>query len=649
MPAVDFLNRNWEWLLGGNWLARIGIVALVIGTGFFISLAIDRGWLGETERVALGIAGGLALLGAGEYWRKRYDVWAQTVTGGGLAILYLSVYGAFALYELIGPLPAFGVFSLITVAGAALALRYDAPGVAALSIFGGFATPLLLRDGLPDERLLLAYVLVMDAGVLVLASFRNWRWLTLMAWAGSLVLFGFWQWELGPTVALSQIGITAIFLMFSAATIAFNIVRQRPSNAGDLALLTLNALAYYGISYELLNDEYRSWMGAFTASLAVFYVLLAVAAHMRGTAQLNLRLFSAGLAVVFAVLAVPIQFGGPWVSVAWAVEGLVLIWLSFPTRMRELRWFGYATFGVFAIWLLAVDTPRTFGEDISFFLNWYMLSYGIAIITFGLAGWLLRKRQDELDVPEQIAYVVFAVGAAVAAAVAVPVQLDGVWVAIGWSVEAALILTLSGRLALAELRWASYGLLVAVLVRLLAWDTFGLDLDTFRPVINWRFLPFAVGIGTLYFAAIMVRGQSSRSDLRMTKAEMLAALPTLLVVANFATLWLLSAEVIASSRSTLFGLSDATSGNVANLGLSLLWAIYAVVLIVLGVARRWRWVRVAGLSLLAVPVVKLFAFDSLVLEQEYRVISFIVLGLILVASGLFYQRYSRIIRGFLFE
>jgi uncharacterized membrane protein len=227
--------------------------------------------------------------------------------------------------------------------------------------------------------------------------------------------------------------------------------------------------------------------------------------------------------------------------------------------------------------------------------------------------------------------------------------LDGVWVAIGWSVEAALILTLSGRLALAELRWASYGLLVAVLVRLLAWDTFGLDLDTFRPVINWRFLPFAVGIGTLYFAAIMVRGQSSRSDLRMTKAEMLAALPTLLVVANFATLWLLSAEVIASSRSTLFGLSDATSGNVANLGLSLLWAIYAVVLIVLGVARRWRWVRVAGLSLLAVPVVKLFAFDSLVLEQEYRVISFIVLGLILVASGLFYQRYSRVIRGFLFE
>ena len=61
-----------------------------------------------------------------------------------------------------------------------------------LSIFGGFATPLLLQEQLPDQRLLLAYVLVLDVGVLALAGFRNWRWFTLLAWVGSLVLFAFW-------------------------------------------------------------------------------------------------------------------------------------------------------------------------------------------------------------------------------------------------------------------------------------------------------------------------------------------------------------------------------------------------------------------------------------------------------------------------
>ena len=79
----DFGKWNWEWLVGGNWLARIGVVALIFGVAFFISLAIDRGWLGEVERVALGLIAGMALIGAGEYWRKRYAVWAQTVTGAG--------------------------------------------------------------------------------------------------------------------------------------------------------------------------------------------------------------------------------------------------------------------------------------------------------------------------------------------------------------------------------------------------------------------------------------------------------------------------------------------------------------------------------------------------------------------------------------
>ena len=110
-PSGIFADWNWEWLLGGNWLARIGIVAIIFGVAFFISLAIDRGWLGEAERVILGVAAGLAFIGGGEYFRRRYGVWAQTVTGGGIAILYLSVYGAFALYGLISTELAFGAFA----------------------------------------------------------------------------------------------------------------------------------------------------------------------------------------------------------------------------------------------------------------------------------------------------------------------------------------------------------------------------------------------------------------------------------------------------------------------------------------------------------------------------------------------------------
>ena len=655
-PMGALSDRNWEWLLGGNWLARIGIVALIFGVAFFISLAIDRGWLNETGRVLLGVAGGLVLIAAGEYFRNRFGVWAQTVTGGGIAILYLSVYGAFALYILISTELAFGAFALITLAGALLSLRHEAVGVAVLATFGGFATPLLLQDELPDERWLLVYVLVLDVGVLALAAFRNWRWFTLLAWVGSLVLFGFWHLELDPSVALAQVGITAIFLVFVGATVAFHVIRRQAVGVADLVLVTLNAAGYYGISYALMNGPYDDWMGGFTALVAVFYVALGAACRIRGPEQLNLTLFSAGIAVVLAVLAVPIQFGGPWISLAWGLEGLVLIWLSFPLRMRELRWAGYAMFVVNALWLLTRDTPAALGDDLTPFFNEYMISYAGAIVLPVLAGWYLHLRRSDLEPGEEKAIPLFGIRAAIFAAAVIPVQVDGVWIPIAWAVEALLALALSIRLRMVELRWFSYGLLAAMLVRLLGIDTFDVDPGTFRPVLNLRFLAFAVGIAALYLAgwmAFRTRNEDSTRDeeasSRVAQIDALAAFPALLALANLLTLWLLSWEVVDSANSDFFALSRDASENVASLGLSLLWALYAAILIVLGVVRRLRWVRIAGLALLALPVIKLFAHDSRTLEQEYRVIAFIALGLILLSGGLLYQRYSRAVRGFLFE
>ena len=646
---VDLVGWNWEWLVGGNWLARIGAVALILGVAFFISLSIDRGWLGETERVLLGVVGGLVLLAAGEYWRKRYAVWAQAIIGGGLAILYLSVYGAFALYGLIGPLVALGSFSVITVAGAALSLRQEAAAVAVIAILSGFATPLLLQEKLPDQRLLLVYVLVLDIGVLALASFRNWRWFTLLALIGSLVLFQFWQQELDPSTGLALLGASAIFLIFVGATVAFNLIWKRAGQNFDLALVTLNAAAYYGFSYDLISGAYDSWLGGFTVALAAFHALLAFACRLRGAEQFNLSVFAAGLATVFAVIAAPIALGGPWISIAWGLEGLVLVWMSFPVKMRELRWFGYVMFAVSAIWLIAADTPAALREDLTPFYNEYLLTFAAAVLFPALAGWILHLRRGEMDPREHAAIPAFALRSAIFAAVLVPTQVDGVWIAVGWLAESMFLLWLSHPIRTREIRWLAFALLAATIVRLLGWDTFDIDLERFIPVLNWRFLAFVAGIATLYWAAWLEYRRGPNMPFAISDVEKKAAFPALLALASLATLWLLAAEIIAAADSGRFDLSPEVAENLASMGLSLLWAVYAAVLIALGVARRWRWVRIAGLALLAAPVVKLFAFDSRLLEQEFRVIAFLVLGLLLVAGGLLYQRYSRVLRGFFFE
>ena len=536
-PENRPVSRDWEWVLGGNWLARIGILALIFGVGFFLKLAFDNDWIDETGRVVLGLVAGLALLGGGEYWSRRYAAWARAVTGGGIAVLYLSVFAAFSLYYLLPALATLGASLLVTTTAAGLALRYESRAVAVLGMVGGFVAPLLLAESLAEQWVLLTYVLVLDLGVLALAAFRNWRWFTLLGLVGSLILFGFWKEELDPSLLLAQVGITVIFLIFVGATTLFHLFWRRSAGPLDHALMVVNAAAYFGISYLLLFEKFRDWMGGFTLLLAVFYALLSYAILTRRREHLALSLFAAGIAVAFLTIAIPVQLdGGPWLGVAWAAEGTVLIWLSFILRIRQLRWFGLAAL----------------------------------IVTL---GWLLPD----------------------------------------------LAFDLSGN------------------------DSFHRYEDSGRPIVNQRFLTYLIIIGAAYLSA----SAWWRWRDKCWTAEDQSIVKAFLAVANALSLWILSVQVVTAVDLATTGVS--TAGNVKSLSLSGLWALYAAVLIVLGIVRRWRWLRLSGLGLLAVPVVKLFIYDAFSLEREYRVAAFIGLGALMVAGGFLYQRYSRVIRGFLLD
>ena len=652
-PVAGWLDRtagwNWEWLLGGNWLARLGAVALVLGAVFFLKLGIDNNWIGERGQVFLGLVAGLALIAGGEYWQQKYPIWAQPLTGAGISVLYASIFVAFAFYDLLPPLAAFGLFSLVTLAAAALALRYESITIAVIGIFGGFLTPLFFNERLPDQRLLLAYVLVLDLGVLALATFRNWRWFTLLSLAGSLGLYGFWQAELNPELLLGQVGITLIFLIFVAATTLFHIIWRRPAGPQDQALMVVNAAAYFGISYWLLFDEFRPWIGGFTVLLALFYGVLGYAVLKRSGEQVYLSLFALGIGLVFVTIAVPVQLGGPWISVAWATEGLVLVWLASYLKMHQLRWFGVGVFAIFAVWLLLSDTPEALGAGLRPFWNVYLPAYVSAVAITYLAAYLLNRQKESLLPWEQALFPAFLVAANLFLTLGFATQVPGQWIALTWTGEALVLMAVSLRLGLIELRLFSLGLLAIVVVRLLAFDTFNVDSETFRPIINQRFLSFTVGTAGMYLAVLMLWRWGDGQPHSWWVPISRFGWPSLLAISSFLTLWILSAEIITSVESGFVYVPRSYQDDLISLALSLLWAVYAAVLLVLGIVRRWTRVRQAGLALMAIPVIKLFAFDVFALEQEYRVAAFLGLGALLVAGGYLYQRHTSAIRGFLFE
>jgi uncharacterized membrane protein len=80
-----------ESKVGLTWLNRIGVVTLVLGVAFFFKWAVDNNWIGPSGRVMLGLLAGFLTLGFADYlWRKGQQIYAQGITGAGIAIVYIS-------------------------------------------------------------------------------------------------------------------------------------------------------------------------------------------------------------------------------------------------------------------------------------------------------------------------------------------------------------------------------------------------------------------------------------------------------------------------------------------------------------------------------------------------------------------------------
>jgi uncharacterized membrane protein len=543
---------NWEQIVGGNWLARVGVLALIIGVAFFLKLAVDNDWIGPTGRVALGIVGGMALLGAGEYWQRKYPILAQALSGGGIGILYLSLFAAHSIFGLIGVYVATGILLLISLTSAAVAIRYESTALAIISIFGAFLAPFILGAFSPEsiDSLagtdsgidMLVYIMVVGIGVLALSTFRNWRWMTILAWVGSLASYGGWYAQFGSDAGIltAQLSLTLIFLTFVGATTLYHIIWRRAPKGVDQASMMANALSYFAISFGIMSDDFDLWMGAFSLTIALFYGGLAYLALRRSTTNAPLSFFALGIALVFLTVAIPVQLGdSAWTTIAWVAQGAVLMWVAFQVRMPRVRIFGYAAFALVAIRLVLFDTP--------------------------------------------------------------------------------------------------------------------VDLNTYGVILNERMLAFALSITAMYVTAYLF--WRYREALSKSEKSIASVFPVFLGAASFFTLWILGAEIISGFDKQLGGLTsnEWQSGvgeslqNAQNLSITSLLALYAAILLTVGIIGKWRMVRFAALALLVIPIAKVFLYDVFTLERVFRIVAFMGLGGLLVIGGYVYQRFGKAIRGYFVE
>ncbi len=383
-----FASRDLEARIGGQWFARIGIVAMLIGFATFFAYAVNQGWINEPMRVVIGVACGALALILGEMWRERYPAYSQILTGGGLALEYFSFYAAFSFYGLI-PFPvAFLIFTAITASGGWLALRANAVGVAIIAILGGFSTPVFLGWDKNQIGLYFTYFAILDLGVLGLAALRPWRALNLLSFIATIVWMLSWYggFYASADLPLFMAFLTLFFIIFTLAGIAHHVIRREREEGFDLALLLLSAAFYFILGHAILKPEYGDFLGLFAAGLAALYLFLTLlvrAVHPEGS---KVSFAFLALAVAFLTIAIPLQFDGRPITLAWAAEATVLVLAGFHMASKRLRVAGVILLTLVALRLFATE----YEIDLQNFVpvaNGRFLTYAFAIAAMFAVAW----------------------------------------------------------------------------------------------------------------------------------------------------------------------------------------------------------------------------------------------------------------------
>jgi uncharacterized membrane protein len=389
-----------ESMIGRRWVGWAAIALILFAAAFFLKYAFDNRWIGELGRVSIGVAAGVALTVLGfRYHHRGWRVFSQILTAGGVVLLYLSAYAAFGYYHLVTQKAAFIYLGILVAEAAGLALVYNAPAIAIMALIGGFLSPLLLHSDRDQYRSLFGYIVALDVGALALL--KHWHGLSSLAFAGTHLLFWIWYADRYHPRKLAAVMTfhAVVFLLFLIAHIARRIVRSSTPSIEDLALLLLNPFVFFATSYHLLNPWYHDWMGVFATGMALVYAGATKLLLDRSSAKAGEALILIGVAITFVTLAIPIQLRSNWITIAWAVEALVVLWTGIETKTKRLHGLSWILFALALGKAVFWDAP---GEVrpvfIPVFNRYFLSSLFVVACLFG-AAWLYRR----LDTKETFA------------------------------------------------------------------------------------------------------------------------------------------------------------------------------------------------------------------------------------------------------
>lgn len=420
---------------------------------------------------------------------------------------------------------------------------------------------------------------------------------------------------------------------------------DRGERAGADQAANIVSLATIGwLPVDLLVGGLPEWSAGAALVLHVLLVIASTARLASPHAATMATTLGGGVSLVWSGLATPIGLATVTaetrlaVFVAFGLVGAVLPVLWPRLRSQE------AAHRASALAMLLTFLPvRRALETIAPALPGGVLPVLYAVVALGLTLIVRRSLVDSDDRQRSSALAWMAGATTFFVTTAIPLQLANEWVTIGWALEAAVLLALFRRIDHPGLKYVALGLYATVAVRLLLNPyVLGYYERSDVRIFNWLSYTYlvpalALFVGAQWLSTVeLVRRRPWESFYARAVPWFAAGLFALGLAVVFGWVHLTIFDWFATSSTLTIPFERLPARDLA---ISIAWAVFALVLLALGVWRRAMPLRVASLALMMLTALKVFLYDLSNLRDLYRVAALVGLALSLIVISLAYRRF----------
>ncbi|WEK18047.1 MAG: DUF2339 domain-containing protein [Candidatus Pedobacter colombiensis] len=663
-------NPDLEKFIGENLFNKIGIVILVLGMGFFLKYAIDKDWINEVGRLSIGFICGGLLIGLAHRLRKSFSTFSSVLVGGGVAILYFTVTIGFQEYHLFSQTLAFILTILTTAFTVLLSLNYDRKELALFAILGGFGAPFMVSTGEGNYIVLFTYLLTLNIGMLVLAYYKKWAIINIVCYAFTIILFGGWLTtkllitdEKTPPYMGALIFATLFYLVFLLMNIVNNIKEKTEFNALEIGILLSNTFLYYTAGMLILSHTGGgNYQGLFTALIGVINLIFAYTLYKNDKIDRNLIYLLIGLVLTFISLAAPVQLKGNHITLFWAAESVLLLWLSQKSGITLIKQSSVIVLVLLTI-SLVMDWQQIYrsglnhaNNHLSPLVNKGFITGIMVVIALILYSKLLKSEIKSILFREiKISRTILAIAGVIIAYLVFALELN---------YQAYYYFPLTRILALGCYSYLFISILL-IAIRNEEKEEFKYIVGALTAICLLCY-PLIFNPETIFLRNSYLQLHTSslnnylfhyllvvlmafslytlyRNEKRINSPVGLAALQWFIA---FIVLYVASAELDHSLVMSQYAKDKSISDILDNshkIGFAILWGCFAFICIYIGMRFKSKNIRIVSITIFAITLLKLFIFDLRGLSEGGKIAAFISLGILLLVISFMYQRLKNLL------